>query len=239
MDYLRKRLPMAIVVAVTLSLTGLAALAQGGGQVTPAAVSNINANKVDGRDAVKATQSLNKRKGKLMSFNSAGYLPTNIVDGNVATLTSLGSTTGAVNEVDNPVNWNQIQNVPPAVLAADTTRSFIAQESPAIAPAGIGLVFVDHAIGTEVETTLIPTAVGAAFSTFPWAAPAFGEEFDQRLTATTLRHAVLVKNVSGVASTVKLRVTVWNDSYVSVAAAKRGVKVTFVENPRKALKALR
>jgi hypothetical protein len=234
MDYVRKRLPMAIAVAVTLTLTGLAALAQGGQQVTPAAVSNVNAHRVDGKHAVSSTQNLNQRKGKLMSFNSAGYLPANIVSGNVATLATLGSTTGAVNEVDNPVQWNQLQGVPLTVLAGDTTRSFIVGESAVLAPGGTSVFILDHPIGLEVETMLIPTAIGGLVipgSTAAGDVPVV----HHRTAAGTIREYHFFQ-VFGVATSVKLRATVWNDSYLSPAAAKGKVKVTFAKNPKKILK---
>ncbi len=45
----------------------------------PAALSNINADKVDGRHAVGSGASKAKRAGKLVATNSKGYLPSNIV----------------------------------------------------------------------------------------------------------------------------------------------------------------
>jgi len=234
MGYVRRRLPMAIAVAVTLTLTGLAALAQA--QVTPTAVSNINAHRVDGKHAVSSTENLNQRKGKLMSFNSAGYLPSNIVSGNVATLAALGSTTGAVNEADNPVQWTQLQGVPPAVLAGDTTRSFIAQTSPVIAPGGTGVLIIDHPIGLEVETTLIPATVGAFVVPGTNAAGDI-PVFHERIGATFIRE-YHVFQVFVAATAVQLRVTVWNDSYISPAAAKGKVKASFAKNPNKLLKRL-
>jgi len=227
---------LAIAVALMVALTGGAALTQSDGQVSPAAKQKINVDKVDGKNAISATQNLNKRKGKLMAFNGSGYLPSNIVDGNVATVAALQSPAGAVNEADNPVNWNQIQNVPPAVLAADTTRSFIAGETPLIAVGGVGVLFVDHPVGLEVETTLLPTAVGALVIPGTNAAADVPRIY-VRLNATTIREFHIFQ-VFGVASTVKLRATVWNDSYLSPAAAKGKVKVSFAKNPKKTLRTL-
>jgi hypothetical protein len=222
-------------MAVTLTLAGLAALAQA--QVTPTAVSNINAHRVDGKHAVSATQNLNTRKGKLMAFNGSGYLPVNIVDGNVATLAALGSTAGAVNETDNPVQWNQLQGVPPKVLAGDTTRSFIAGTSPVLAPGGIGILIVDHPITLEVETTLIPAAVGA-FVVPGTNAAGDVPVFYERIGATFLREYHVFQVLGATATAVQLRATVWNDTYISPAAAKGKVKASFAKNPKKLLKRL-
>lgn len=236
MEFLRKRLPMAIAMAVMLALTGGAALTQSDGTITPAAKQKINVDRVDGKHAINATQNVNRRKKKLMAFNNAGYLPTNIVDGNVATVAALQNPAGAVNEADNPVHWNQVQGVPPAVLMGDTTRSFIAAESGVINPGVSKAWFVDHPVGLEVETTLIPTTVNAWFTETTVSNVA--NNLYQRITADTVREWVAFINVSAVPSTVKIRVTVWNDSYLSPSAAKSKVKVTFVKNPKKALKRL-
>ena len=237
-DLVRRHVPLAIAVALMVALTGGAALTQSDGQVSPAAKQKINVDKVDGKNAISATQNLNKRKGKLMAFNGSGYLPSNIVDGNVATVAALQSPAGAVNEADNPVNWNQIQNVPPAVLAGDTTRSFISQTSAVIPAGGTGAVVVTVPIGLEVQTTLIPVNNSGIFSTFEPAVNVGAEWFVKSATGTELSQIRFFRNL-GAASAVRLRATVFNDSYISVSSAKAKVNVTFFKNAKKAIKKLR
>jgi hypothetical protein len=201
--------------------------------IAPAAP-GINAGTVDRLHAVKSTGNKNKRAGKIMAFAASGYLPANIVQGGVATVAALQSPTGAVNEADNPVHWNQLQGVPPAVLNG-TARSFIAAESPLLAVNAIHYFSIDQPIGLDVEWALIPTAVGQTVYMYDEPITGEGEGF-QRISAETLRHWILIKNFN-VASTVKVRITVWNDSYLAPSAAKNKVKVTFVPR-QKALKML-
>ena len=73
------------VMALTIAAGMLAAIAPAatfaqdeGSSIVPA-VSNINANKVDGKHAVGAKASRAKRRGKLVATNRQGYLPSNIV----------------------------------------------------------------------------------------------------------------------------------------------------------------
>jgi hypothetical protein len=133
------KLHAAIAATLVLSLLGsssAAVMAQPADDVAPAA--GVNADKVDGKNAVKATSNKSKRSGKLMAFSAQGYLPNNIIlkamdsdelDGldstAFATLAALQSPVGSVNEADNPVNWNQLQNVP-AGLADGTDNGITA-----------------------------------------------------------------------------------------------------------------
>ncbi|HZW01318.1 MAG TPA: hypothetical protein VFF55_07095 [Candidatus Deferrimicrobium sp.] len=228
-------MPWIVAAVMVLAVTGQAALAQSDDGIDPSAVVRINADRVDGRHAIKSTGNAALRKGRLMAFSAAGYLPSNIVQGGVATLAALRSTTGAVNEADNPVHWNQLFGVPPAVVAGDTTRSFIAAESAPLAVNDTSSFFVDQPIGLDVEWALIPTAVGQTVYVFDNPIVGASEGF-QRIDAGTLRHWILFKNFN-VVSTVKVRVTVWNDSFLAPAAARNKVKVTFID-PKKALKEL-
>ncbi len=233
-DTIQKRVPWVVAAVMVLTVTGPAALAGTDDGIGPSAVANINAHRVDGRHAIKYTSNLAKRKGRLMAFGATGYLPDNIVAGGVATVAALQSSVGAVNEADNPVHWNQLQGVPPAVVNG-TARSFIAAESPLLAVNAIHYFSIDQPIGLDVEWALIPTAVGQTVYMYDEPITGEGEGF-QRISAETLRHWILIKNFN-VASTVKVRITVWNDSYLAPSAAKNKVKVTFVPR-QKALKML-
>ena len=121
----RRVMAAGITVAMLVGLLGSAPVLAQGDEVTPAAVSNVNADRVDGVHANKYTTQLGKRAKKLVATNATGYLPNNIIqkaldsellDGldslAFATLAALGSAAGAVNEADNPVQWNQLKGVP-------------------------------------------------------------------------------------------------------------------------------
>lgn len=233
-------LALSLVAGLTAGVT-----AQSGDGVAPSAVADINAHRVDGRHAIKYTSNTTARKGKLMAFGATGYLPNNIIqkatdadliDGidstALATIAALRSPDGAVNEADNLVHWNQLFGVPAKVLAGDTTRSFIAQVSPVVGVNGTVAVAVAQPLGLDVETTIIPETDGAAFAIQP-ISPVIQGEFYVR-NGGDLIQLLLVRNIGGVASAVKLRVTVWNDTFLSPAAAKQKIKVTYYKNiPKK------
>ena len=71
---------MALIVGALAGAT-VSAVAQSPAEpvIVPSAVSNINADRVDGRHAVGSGASKAKRAGKLVATNSSGYLPANIV----------------------------------------------------------------------------------------------------------------------------------------------------------------
>ena len=186
-------------------------------------MANVNAHQVDGRHAVKYTSDLAKRKGKLMAIGATGYLPNNIIlkasdaeliDGidstALATIAALQSSAGTVNEAGNLVHWNQLFGVPPAVVNG-TVRSFIAGESPVLAAGATGTpVSIDQPVGLDVEWALIPTTVGQTVYVFDDPIPGEGEGFQRtadRHPATLDHHQELRREPS----TVKVRVTVWND----------------------------
>lgn len=85
-----RQLVSTAIVAVMVSLltvTVAGALAQDQAPPTsrrpvePAAVSAVNADRIDGRHAVGAYASRAKRAGKLVATNESGHLPRNIIDG--------------------------------------------------------------------------------------------------------------------------------------------------------------
>lgn len=230
-DTILKRVPWVVAAVMVLAVTGQAALAGTDDGITPAAP-GINAGTVDRLHAVKSTGNTNKRARKLMAFAASGYLPTNIVQGGVATVAALQSPTGAVNEADNLVHWNQLLGVPPAVVAGDTTVSVLFTTSPVIAPGGTGALVVVHPVSMDVETTLVPVASGGFFVLTPFAPDVLGEWFVR--DGANLAQFLLFKNAGTVASAVHLRATVWNAGYVSPAAVKRQIEVTFYKKlPKK------
>jgi hypothetical protein len=77
-----KHLVSTAIVAVIVSLltvTAVGVIAQEPAPIRPAAVSNVNADKVDGRHAVGAGMAKKKRRNKLVATDNKGLLPSNIV----------------------------------------------------------------------------------------------------------------------------------------------------------------
>jgi len=239
-DTIQKRVPWVVAAVMVLAVTGQAALAGTDDGIGPSAVANVNAEQVDGRHAIKYTSNKTARKGRLMAFGATGYLPDNIIlkamdadkiDGidstALATIAALQSSAGAVNEADNPVHWNQLQGVPPAILTG-TTRSWIVIATGLIPLNGTGVLVVEHPVGLDVETTLIPdtnTGTFGLLSLTSGADKVSGEYFQRN--GASLAQVIVFKNIGPVASGVKLRATVWNDAYLSPSAAREMVKATF------------
>jgi hypothetical protein len=120
------------------------------------------ADKLDGRHAVGAGATLADRAGKLVATQADGYLPANIIRkaldadrldgldsaafartsqlGAYATKAALGSDAGSVNELDNPVAWNQLKSVPPGLADgvdnAGITEVFLTQIRTSLAIVG-------------------------------------------------------------------------------------------------------
>ena len=80
-DSILRRVPWVVAAVMVLTVTGQAALAGTDDGIGPSAVANVNADRVDGRHAVKYTSNKTARKGKLMAFGATGYLPNNIIQG--------------------------------------------------------------------------------------------------------------------------------------------------------------
>jgi len=86
---MRSLLTTALVALAVGAMAGatVSALAQSEPALEPAAVSSINADKVDGFHAVGAGASRAKRAGKLVATNRNGLLPRNIVKHTTITVT--------------------------------------------------------------------------------------------------------------------------------------------------------
>jgi hypothetical protein len=123
--------------------------------------------------------------------------------------------------------------VPAAVLLADTTRSFIAGTSAVLPPNGTTFIAVAQPLGLDVETTLIPVTEGAIFSLAPLAPTVEGEIY-QRVGGSLIQY-LFARNISGVASAVRLRATVWNDLFLAPSAARNKVTAKFIQKPPKQL----
>jgi hypothetical protein len=192
-DTILKRVPWVVAAIMVLAVTGQAALARSGDGIDPSAVTTLNADRVDGRHAIKSTGNAALRKGRLMAFSAAGYLPSNIVQGGVATIAALRSPVGAVNEADNPVHWNQLQGVPPTI--ADGTDESDGYESTvrgpfSLAANGTAWYSIDALVGHDIDVTFVPTAAGGEVQILSFN---FG-----RVDATWVRHWYEVKNWSAV-----------------------------------------
>jgi hypothetical protein len=225
-DTVRRRVPWVIGAVMALTLTGQAAVAQPGDGVDPSAVANINADRVDGRHAVKSTGNVNLRKGRLMAFSAAGYLPSNIVLGGVATVAALQSTAGAVNEADNPVHWNQLQGVPLSVVNG-TTLSILGPETTIAGGAG-GVLAIAYPAATNVHYELYPVTPGGAVVT---TGDAIGRSAD---SAQILKIVTFTNLSAAVAVTVRVRLTAFNPAYLSPAKLNNIITVKFVDQiPKK------
>ena len=136
----RARHPLTLIAAAALAMVVASApalaqvpsedvepgpAAEKSAKITPAASGSGNADKVDGRHAVSAATPKYKRAGKLVATSKYGSLPNNIIkkahnadklDGfdsrAFARKAQLRSDTGAVNEADNLVHWNQLMGMP-------------------------------------------------------------------------------------------------------------------------------
>jgi len=100
----------ALVVAALTAVT-VSALAQDAPAaertVAPAAVSKINADRVDGKHAIGYTTKRLSRRNKLVATNKQGYLPSNIVKpfwGNVLNKPAPFA--------DGQISWNEIAGIP-------------------------------------------------------------------------------------------------------------------------------
>jgi hypothetical protein len=129
-------------------------------------------------------------------------------------------------------DWNAIANKPAGfadgVDNGDTTRSFIAATSLAFGMAPQwGDLTVDYPVGLDVKVTLIPTKDDTYISgTHGWSIG--GELFDEEYWRHDGRmyHKIYFYIYAG-SGAIKARVTVWNDSYIAPAAAKRMVNASF------------
>jgi hypothetical protein len=130
---------VAVVVSIVASAT-VSALAQS----QPSAVVDINAHRVDGKHAVGAGASIDRRAGKLVATNSEGYLPPNIVK---------------------PL-WSSIQDVPGGFADGNDNIGYFSnvqftQETP-LAPGAEQVVFTfNWPIGWAVFWQVIPSNTGA------------------------------------------------------------------------------
>jgi hypothetical protein len=126
MDTIRKsgRAPLLLsTAALVIAVVGT------GGPALAKAV--INADKVDGKNAVGAGATPAQRKGKLVATNSAGQLPANLIpkalnadklDGvdssALLTKAAVGSG-GSTNSAGNPVSWSRLKEVPYSLIDGD------------------------------------------------------------------------------------------------------------------------
>jgi hypothetical protein len=212
LESISRRIPWVVAAVMAVAVTGVPAAAQGG----------INADRVDGRHAVKYTTNLDLRGGRLMSFNKAGYLPSNIVQGGVATIAALQSSTGAVNEADNPVHWNQIQGVPATVIAGDTTTSTLGPTAT-IAGGATGALVITYPADRNVFYELYPVTPGGIIVTT-------GDLVGRTPDSTAIVKAISFANFSAaVPVTVRVRLTTFNPGYVSPTRVKDIVKVQFLD----------
>ena len=232
-DIILRRVPWVVAAVMVLAVTGQAALAGTDDGISPSAMANVNADRVDGRHAIKYTSDTTARKGRLMAIGATGYLPDNIIrkamdadklDGldslAFATIAALQSAAGAINEADNLVHWNQLLGVPASI--ADGVDEDGYDSSIAVIMGGNDLavaqakwIAFDVPAAVDVETTIIPaaTAPASVIETLQFVVT--------RIDASTLRHHYYIQNyVGSPATTFKVRVRVFNQA-IAPAALKR------------------
>jgi hypothetical protein len=220
-DILSRRIPWVVAALMALAVTGAPVAAQSDVGMDPAAVSNVNAHRVDGRHAVKMTSNVDLRAGRLMAFSGQGYLPANIVQGGVATIAALQSSAGAVNEADNPVHWNQIQGVPPTIING-TTLSTLGPEAT-IAGGATGALLITYPATMNVHYEVYPVTPGGVIATT-------GDLVGRTADSTTIVKGITFANFSAaVPVTVRVRITAFNPGYVSPAKMKDRITVKFAD----------
>jgi hypothetical protein len=105
---MRQLLSTALVALVVAALTAItvSAVAQSPAQ-PPLSPTVLNADTVDGLDAVKATSQKAKRQGKLVATDAEGFLPSNIVKAKWGLITDKPAFLA-----DGVVGWNELAGIP-------------------------------------------------------------------------------------------------------------------------------
>lgn len=249
----------SLVLALLAGLMGTPVLAQPADEVSPAA--GLDADTVDGKHAVAATNRVGRRANKLVATNRAGQLPSNILrplwrllqgipailaDGQVswAELVAIPAVLA-----DGQVGWGEVAGIPAGFADAADNVGYASATLPAtynLPPQAAGPVgvYADVPLGVDVELYILP-AVGASLISY-----GDGMERGPRATsgfpglpavpADTVRSARFVANSDATATTFKVRVRVY-DTGISPAALKKvakQVKVGVVKVPKRATHAL-
>ena len=209
---------VALVVS-TLTVTTMTVLAQEPQTVVPAAVSNINAHRVDGKHAVGAGASPADRAGKLVATNADGRLPSNILK---------------------PV-WNLLQGVPADLADGQVGWSEVTNKPSGFADGSDNVGFFSNIQVTQTT----PLAAGEEESWFTFGWPA-GYHLDweavpitlggsERLLLTkrlerapdgTITYWLTVRNDGGTATTYRLRYVAFTTGVaaaVATASAERRI----------------
>jgi len=230
---MRQVLSTAITAMIVAALTAvsISALAQDAPTtertVAPAAVSNINAHRVDGKHAVGFTNKRLARRNKLVATNKQGFLPSNIVKPLWGTIKNKPAPFA-----DGQISWSELQGIPAGfadgVDAGDTTTSYIAAESPDIAAGHATTVAVTYPASQDLEISVIPQGDGLWATTMASSASNLGDEIIYR-SGNTINHYLYFQNYGGSTDRLKVRITIFNDGLVAPAAAKRLVTAKVVK----------
>jgi hypothetical protein len=106
-EYTRRLVASGIAIALLVGLLATSVAAQPADEATPAA--GINADKVDGLHAVRATGKKAQRKNRLVATDSTGYLPGNIVKPLWGLIQGLPAILA-----DGQVSWAELLGIPAA-----------------------------------------------------------------------------------------------------------------------------
>jgi hypothetical protein len=245
----------SLALAMIVGLIGAPVLAQPADEIGPAA--GLDADTVDGKHAVAATNKVGKRANKLVATNRAGQLPSNILrplwslvqgipailaDGQVswAELVAIPAILA-----DGQVGWGEVAGIPAGFADAADNVGYASATLPAtynLPPKAAGPVgvYADVPLGVDVELYVIP-AVGAsliAYGDFMERGPRATSGFPglPAVPADMVRSARFVANSDATATTFKVRIRVF-DTGISPAALKKvakHVKVGVVKVPKRA-----
>jgi len=203
---MRQILSTGLVALIVGALAGatVSAVAQSPAEpvIVPAAVSNINAHKVDGRHAVGSGASKAKRARKLVATNKYGLLPSNIIK----------------------PTWGSIKNKPAGFAdGVDNVgySSFVLVQNEFLAEGESEIVRVKLPPNVDLQFSLISKTQGGAVEV--------AKRWVSRYDDDKLEHSIVVKClVGGTDTTYDVRVLAFADGVTPAALTKmlRRAKVT-------------
>lgn len=189
---------VALVVAAVTAVT-VSAVAQSEPEaVMPAAVSNVNAHRVDGKHAVGAGATKAQRAGKLVATNADGELPSNIIK----------------------PDWSLIQNLPTGFADGTDGVGYFSnvqftQTTPLAPGAQENLFTFNWPASWSILWEVIPTNTGAGTEKL------LLTERAERQGNGNLQYWLTVRNDGDVASAYRLRYVAF---YLSIAPASASAK---------------
>ena len=196
-DRIRQVLAYVIAVGMVIAVAAAPTVAQ---ETDPNAervfkTAGLNADKVDGKHAVKYTTNKVKRAGKLVATNANGVLPSNIVK----------------------PQWRVIQNMPAGFAdGTDDVGYTSTVHDTYVIDDSAASVSVDYVDSLAVDAELIPVNVGDEVLII--------EETFKRTTAKDIRHYYRVKrhpNSANATVRFKVRIRVYDNGIAKLSGLSR------------------